>query len=244
MIKGKIHSLESFGTVDGPGIRFVVFIQGCPLRCLYCHNPDTWNPKGKVKYQMTPGELLTEVLRYKSFIARGGVTVTGGEPLLQPEFLKEFFRLCQEQGLHTALDTSGFVCTSKAWEVLDYADLVLLDIKTLNPDLHPLLAGVKQDNTLLFLDELERRGIDTWIRHVIVPGYTDNDEWLEALARYVSSYKVVRKVELLPYHTMGTYKYEQLGLDYPLKGVEPLSKERLDNAKAIFSRYKPENNKA
>ena len=112
----------------------------------------------KVKYQMTPGELLTEVLRYKSFIARGGVTVTGGEPLLQPEFLKEFFRLCQEQGLHTALDTSGFVCTSKAWEVLDYADLVLLDIKTLNPDLHPLLAGVKQDNTLLFLDELERRG--------------------------------------------------------------------------------------
>ena len=143
MIKGKIHSLESFGTVDGPGIRFVVFMQGCPLRCLYCHNPDTWNPKGKVKYQMTPGELLTEVLRYKSFIARGGVTVTGGEPLLQPEFLKEFFRLCQEQGLHTALDTSGFVCTSKAWEVLDYADLVLLDIKTLNPDLHPLLAGVK-----------------------------------------------------------------------------------------------------
>ena len=173
MIKGKIHSLESFGTVDGPGIRFVVFMQGCPLRCLYCHNPDTWNPKGKVKYQMTPGELLTEVLRYKSFIARGGVTVTGGEPLLQPEFLKEFFRLCQEQGLHTALDTSGFVCTSKAWEVLDYVDLVLLDIKTLNPDLHPLLAGVKQDNTLLFLDELERRGIDTWIRHVIVPGYTD-----------------------------------------------------------------------
>ena len=113
---------------------------------------------------------------------------------------------------------------------MDYVDLVLLDIKTLNPDLHPLLAGVKQDNTLLFLDELERRGIDTWIRHVIVPGYTDNDEWLEALARYVSSYKVVRKV--------------QLGLDYPLKGVEPLSKERLDNAKAIFSRYKPENNKA
>lgn len=240
MIKGKIHSLESFGTVDGPGIRFVVFMQGCPLRCLYCHNPDTWNPKGEVKCQMAPGELLAEVLRYKSFIARGGVTVTGGEPLLQPEFLKEFFRLCREQGLHTALDTSGFICTSKALEVLDYVDLVLLDIKTLNPDLHLLLTGVKQDHTLLFLEELERRGIDTWIRHVIVPGYTDNDEWLKALARYVSSYKVVRKVELLPYHTMGTYKYERLGLDYPLKGVEPLSKERLDNAKAIFSRYKPE----
>ena len=127
---------------------------------------------------------------------------------------------------------------------LGLCGLSVIGHQNLKPGLHPLLAGVKQDNTLLFLDELERRGIDTWIRHVIVPGYTDNDEWLEALARYVSSYKVVRKVELLPYHTMGTYKYEQLGLDYPLKGVEPLSKERLDNAKAIFSRYKPENNKA
>ena len=238
MVKGRIHSLESFGTVDGPGIRFVVFMQGCPLRCLYCHNPDTWNLKGEAKYQMAPDELLAEVLRYKNFIARGGVTVTGGEPLSQPEFLRVFFRLCREQGLHTALDTSGHIYTSKALEVLDYVDLVLLDIKTLNPDLHLQLTGVKLDNTLLFLDELERRGIDTWIRHVIVPGYTDNDEWLETLARYVSRYKVVRKVELLPYHTMGTFKYEQLGLDYRLKGVEPLSKERLDNAKAIFSRYR------
>ncbi|WP_297905251.1 pyruvate formate-lyase-activating protein [uncultured Parabacteroides sp.] len=237
MVKGRIHSLESFGTVDGPGIRFVVFMQGCPLRCLYCHNPDTWNLKGEAKYQMAPDELLAEVLRYKNFIARGGVTVTGGEPLSQPEFLRVFFRLCREQGLHTALDTSGHIYTSKALEVLDYVDLVLLDIKTLNPDLHLQLTGVKLDNTLLFLDELERRGIDTWIRHVIVSGYTDNDEWLETIARYVSRYKVVRKVELLPYHTMGTFKYEQLGLDYRLKGVEPLSKERLDNAKAIFSRY-------
>lgn len=238
MVKGRIHSLESFGTVDGPGIRFVVFMQGCPLRCLYCHNPDTWNLKGEAKYQMAPDELLAEVLRYKNFIARGGVTVTGGEPLSQPEFLRVFFRLCREQGLHTALDTSGHIYTSKALEVLDYVDLVLLDIKTLNPDLHLQLTGGKLDNTLLFLDELERRGIDTWIRHVIVPGYTDNDEWLETLARYVSRYKVVRKVELLPYHTMGTFKYEQLGLDYRLKGIEPLSKERLDNAKAIFSRYR------
>lgn len=193
---------------------------------------------------MTPDELLAEVLRYKSFIARGGVTVTGGEPLLQPEFLKAFFRSCQEQGLHTALDTSGFVCDSKALGVLEFVDLVLLDIKTLNPDLHPLLTGVKRDHTLLFLDELERRGIDTWIRHVIVPGYTDNDEWLEALARHVGSYKVVRKVELLPYHTMGAYKYERLGLDYPLKSVEPLSNERLDNARTIFSRYRQKENKA
>ena len=131
MIKGKIHSLESFGTVDGPGIRFVVFMQGCPLRCLYCHNPDTWNPKGKVKYQMTPGELLTEVLRYKSFIARGGVTVTGGEPLLQPEFLKEFFRLCQEQGLHTALDTIWFRMYLKSLGSLGLCGLSVIGHQTL-----------------------------------------------------------------------------------------------------------------
>ena len=239
MIVGKIHSLESFGTVDGPGIRFVVFMQGCPLRCLYCHNPDTWDPNRKVNYQMTPDELLSEVLKYKSFIAKGGVTVTGGEPLLQAEFLKEFFRLCREAGIHTAVDTSGYMCNAKAMEVLEYVDLVLLDIKTFNPELHPTLTGVKQENTLRFLNELEKRGIDTWIRHVIVPGYTDNDEWLEALAKFVSGFKVVRKVELLPYHTMGTYKYEELGIDYKLKGVEPLSRERLENAKQIFSRYIP-----
>lgn len=155
-IKGNIHSLESFGTVDGPGIRFVIFMQGCPLRCLYCHNPDTWDSKGLAKYQMTPEELLAEVLRYKNFIAKGGVTVTGGEPLLQAEFLREFFCLCREAGIHTALDTSGYICTPKALAVLEYADLVLLDIKTIDPDLHPRLTAVKLDNTLRFLDELEK----------------------------------------------------------------------------------------
>ena len=179
-IKGNIHSLESFGTVDGPGIRFVVFMQGCPLRCLYCHNPDTWDSKGLAKYQMTPEELLAEVLRYKNFIAKGGVTVTGGEPLLQAEFLREFFR---------------------------------------------------------FLDELEKRGVPVWIRHVIVPGLTDNDEALDKLAEYISHYTVVQKAELLPYHTMGTYKYEAQGLDYKLKEVEPLSAERLANAKEIFKKH-------
>lgn len=237
MIQGDIHSLESFGTVDGPGIRFVVFLQGCPLRCQYCHNPDTWEVAGEANYQMTPDELLAEVLRYKSFIAKGGVTVSGGEPLLQARFVRDFFCLCREQGLHTALDTSGFICTPEAFEVLDVVDLVLLDIKTLDPDLHPALTGVQSDRSFRFLDKLENRGIPTWIRHVIVPGLTDDDAKLEALARYVSRYKVVQKVELLPYHTMGTYKYEQLGIEYKLKGVEPLSQERLDNASAIFSRY-------
>lgn len=237
MLQGNIHSLESFGTVDGPGIRFVVFLQGCPLRCQYCHNPDTWETAGEGKYHMTPDELLSEVLRYKNFIAKGGVTVTGGEPLLQAEFLREFFRLCREQGIHTALDTSGFICTPKAFEVLEFVDLVLLDIKTLDAELHPVLTGVKRDHCLRFLDELESRGIPTWIRHVIVPGLTDDDARLEVLARYLSRYKVVEKVELLPYHTMGTFKYEQLGLAYPLDGVEALSKERLENAKAIFARF-------
>lgn len=237
MLTGKIHSLESFGTVDGPGIRFVVFMQGCPLRCLYCHNPDTWDCKGKVPYRLTPEELLAEVLRYKNFIAKGGVTVTGGEPLLQAEFLKEFFRLCKEEGIHMALDTSGYVCTPKALEVLEYVDLVLLDIKTIDPELHPRLTAVKLDNTLRFLDELEKRGIPVWIRHVVVPGLTDDDDSLHKLAEYISHYKVVQKAELLPYHTMGTYKYEAQGIEYKLKGVEPLSAERLANAKAIFKEY-------
>lgn len=237
MLTGKIHSLESFGTVDGPGIRFVVFMQGCPLRCLYCHNPDTWDCKSSGKYQMAPEELLAEVLRYKNFIAKGGVTVTGGEPLLQAEFLKEFFRLCREEGIHTALDTSGYISTPKVLEVLEYVDLVLLDIKTIDPDLHPRLTAVKLDNTLRFLDELEKRGVPVWIRHVIVPGLTDNDAALNTLAEYISHYKVVQKAELLPYHTMGTYKYEAQGLDYKLKDTEPLSADRLANAKAIFKQH-------
>lgn len=234
MVKGRIHSVESFGTVDGPGIRFVVFMQGCPLRCLYCHNPDTWEVNRETPYLLLPEELLAEVMRYKNFIAKGGVTVTGGEPLLQPEFLKAFFHLCREAGIHTALDTSGYNCSAKALEVLEYADLVLLDIKTIDPSLHPRLTGVGLANTLKFLDELEKRNIPTWIRHVIVPEWTDNAAGLEALADYISRYTVVRKVELLPYHTMGSYKYEAEGMDYPLKGIRPLSEERLEQAREIF----------
>ena len=234
---GKIHSLESFGTVDGPGIRFVVFMQGCPLRCQYCHNPDTWEVNRETPYQLEPEALLSEVIRYKNFIAKGGVTVTGGEPLLQPLFLKDFFRLCKENGLHTALDTSGYICSDKALEVLNYVDLVLLDIKTIDSSLHPRLTGVEQKNTLTFLEELERRQIPTWIRHVLVPNLTDKDEALEHLAQYLSSYKTIQKIELLPYHTMGVHKYEALGLDYPLKEVAPLAKERLENAKVIFRKW-------
>ncbi|MDH8701360.1 pyruvate formate lyase activating enzyme [Dysgonomonadaceae bacterium PH5-43] len=235
-MKGKIHSLESFGTVDGPGLRFVVFMQGCPLRCLYCHNPDTWDTTNTAKIELTPQELLEEILKYKSFIAKGGVTLTGGEPLLQAEFVTEFFKLCKQKGIHTALDTSGAVFNDKAKEALKYTDLVLLDIKAISPELHKTITGVKIDNTLRFLDYLEEQDKDTWIRHVIVPGYTDNDKQLETLAEYISNYKIVKKVELLPYHTMGVNKYEQLGLKYKLEGVEPLSAERLNEIKKIFAK--------
>lgn len=234
---GKIHSLESFGTVDGPGIRFVVFFQGCPLRCQYCHNPDTWEISSKPKYLYEPDALLKEVLRYKSFLSKGGVTATGGEPLLQPDFVRDFFTLCRKEGLHTALDTSGYLLSDKIKEVLDVTDLVLLDIKATDPDLHKTLTGVAKDNPVKFLNYLEETGKPTWIRHVIVPGLTDNDEQLEALAQFLQPYKVIEKIELLPYHRMGIHKYEQLGIPYPLAGLDPLSKERLDHAREIFKRY-------
>lgn len=228
--------MESFGTVDGPGIRFVVFLQGCPLRCLYCHNPDTWETAGTAKYRMTPEELMTEVLRYRNFIARGGVTVTGGEPLLQAGFVRAFFDLCRAEGIHTALDTSGCIVSPKALDVLEATDLVLLDIKTPNPELHPVLTGARPEPTLMFLEELERRAVPCWIRHVIVPGLTDNDPDLELLADRVSRYRTVERVELLPYHTLGAFKYAEMGLEYRLAGTEPLSPERLERAKAIFRR--------
>lgn len=242
--------MESFGTVDGPGIRFVAFMQGCPLRCLFCHNPDTWRivkqeelssfsgalpQKGaKGNGWWTPQELLAEVLKYRNFIKTGGVTVSGGEPLLQADFVREFFALCKEEGIQTCLDTSGAICTDKAFSVLDYTDIVLLDIKTMDPDLYPRLTGVQQKNNLLFLDELQRRGIRTWIRHVVVPGLTDNDEWLLKLRDYVRQFPVVEKVDILPYHTLGTFKYDDLGIGYPLKGVEPLSAERTKEIKEMF----------
>lgn len=219
-IIGRIHSLESFGTVDGPGIRFVAFMQGCPLRCMYCHNPDTWDPHGNCQYEMTPAQLCEEAMRYHNFIKKGGVTVSGGEPLMQAEFVKEYFQLCHEQGLHTALDTSGFFCTGKALDVLDHTDLVLLDIKTMDPDLYPRLTGKQQDNNLKFLDILQERNIDTWIRHVVVPTLTDDEVWLERLRQHVAQYSVVKKIEFLPYHTLGVFKYKEMGIPYPLEYLE------------------------
>ncbi len=236
---GHIHSIESFGTVDGPGIRFVAFMQGCPLRCAFCHNPDTWDPHAKCRYELTPQELADEALRYRPFIKNGGVTVSGGEPLMQALFVTEFFRLCKENGIHTALDTSGAYTSANALGVLDHTDLVLLDIKTMDSQLYGHLTNFPQKPCLDFLNRLEERGIATWIRHVVVPGITDNDEWLDRLGRHAARYKCVERIEILPYHTLGVFKYRQLGLEYPLDGVKPLSAERTEEIRKRLSTYKP-----
>ncbi len=239
ILRGRIHSLESFGTVDGPGIRFVTFLMGCPLRCLFCHNPDTWDLREPCQYEMTAPELLDETLRYSNYIRSGGVTMSGGEPLMQADFVEEYFRLAHTAGLHTCLDTSGYYVGEKAQRVLAHTDHVLLDIKTMNPALYPKLTGVPQDNNLRFLDMLQERGITTWVRHVVVPGLTDNDVWLNKLGRYVSRYSVVEKIEVLPYHTLGVHKYKALGLDYRLDGVKDLSAERTNEVRKMLSRYLP-----
>ena len=190
----------------------MVFAQGCPLRCLYCHNPDTWDA-GKGKIEMTAQELVAEVVRYKNFIQKkGGVTFTGGEPLLQAAFVRDFFTLCQQEQLHTALDTSGCLLNESVKELLNVTDLVLLDVKSIDAVEYKQLTSGVLAHTLAFLDYLQEIGKTTWVRHVLVPQLTDNDERLHQLATYLKRYSVVEKVELLPYHKLGIFKYEALGL--------------------------------
>lgn len=238
-MEGFIHSFESFGTVDGPGIRFVVFMQGCPMRCKYCHNPDTWRFGAGKKY--TPADVVKEALKYKSYIKSGGVTVSGGEPLMQPEFVAELFRLLKAEGIHTALDTSGITfdkdnpqSVEGHLSVLRYTDLVLLDIKHIDGEQHKALTGFSNENTLAFARYLSENGKKIWIRHVLVPDITDNDEYLHKLKRFIDGLSTVERVEVLPYHTMGEVKYERLGMQYPLKGVLPPSNERIENARKIL----------
>ncbi len=232
---GKIHSIESFGTVDGPGIRFVLFMQGCPMRCLYCHNPDTWNVgAGR---EITVDWAVAEVLKYKSYISRGGVTVSGGEPLLQLEFVAEFFKRLKQEGIRTALDTSGATflkADEKIEKLINFTDLVLLDIKHIDDEKHKKLTGFTNKNTLSFAKYLSDNGKTMWIRHVLVPDITDDNEYLKALKQFIDGLKTVQKIELLPYHTMGAVKYEKLGLDYALKNVLPPSDEAIKNAKTIL----------
>lgn len=236
---GRIHSFESFGTVDGPGIRFVVFLQGCPLRCLYCHNPDTWSAGGQ---EYTPEQVVERALKYKNYFGdKGGVTVSGGEPLLQLDFLIEFFTLLKSKGVHTCVDTSGITfrakdeaCVAKYKQLLEVTDLFLLDIKHIDDAACKKLTGQGNENTLAFAKFLGENGKPVWIRQVLVPGYTDSEEGLVRTRAFIDSLPTVEKVEVLPYHTMGEVKYKNLGLAYPLAGVESPTKERVQYAKRIL----------
>lgn len=231
-VTGRIHSIESFGTLDGPGIRYVLFFQGCPLRCLYCHNPDARGESGGTV--MTAGEVMTDILTYRAFIARGGVTLSGGEPLLQPAFTCEVLDGCREHRLHSALDTSGAVPLAHAAPVIDRADLVLLDIKALEDDLCEPLTGCSAANTLATLEYCEATGKAVWIRHVLVPGYTLDRMRLERLADYLLRFGCIRKTELLPFHKMGEYKWKSLGCSYALTDTPPPTDAQMNEARAIF----------
>jgi pyruvate formate lyase activating enzyme len=233
-IVGRIHSIETCGTVDGPGIRFVIFTQGCPLRCLYCHNPDCRHIEdGR---EVTVDELIDEIQKYRSYMrfSGGGVTVTGGEPLMQPEFVQEIFRRCKELGIHTVLDTSGYVNLNVAKSVLDYVDLVLLDIKSFDPEIYVKITSVSLEPTLKFAKTLSESKKTIWIRFVLVPNLSDPLHNIEGLANFVSTLGNVEKVEVLPFHKMGEYKWEQMGYDYKLKDTPPPSPELVQNVMDIF----------
>lgn len=233
----KIHSFESFGTLDGPGIRFVIFMQGCHLHCKYCHNRDTWNDKiGKI-YSID--ELITKILKYKNYITpSGGVTISGGEPLLQPKFLINFIKELKKYDLNVALDTSGmFDLDNDIKEILSLIDLVLLDIKHIDPIKCKNLVGYSNEKELKFARYLSDNNIPTWIRQVLIPGYTDNTDDLLKLRDFILSLKNVKKVEFLPYHTMGKYKWLDLGLSYPLEDIAPATEEDVEKAKKTLNLY-------
>ncbi|KGJ49224.1 pyruvate formate lyase-activating enzyme 1 [Clostridium sp. NCR] len=235
MVKGRVHSIETFGTVDGPGIRFILFMQGCPLRCKYCHNRDTWDVKGGTEY--TTDEIIEQVKKYSSYMkfSGGGLTVSGGEATLQPEFLKDLFKKAQENEIHTCLDTSGFVNIDVIDPVLDYTNLVLLDLKHMVPEKCKDLVGVSIDKTLEFAKHLSDRNIPVWIRHVLVPGITDDRENLELMGKFISTLKNVDRVELLPYHTLGVHKWENMGFEYELKDVPDATSEDIEKASKILA---------
>lgn len=221
---GKIHSVESFGTVDGPGIRYVLFMQGCPMRCLYCHNPDTWDLlNGR---EITVEEVLSEYNKNRDFYAKGGITVTGGEPLLQVDFLTELFKAAKQENIHTCIDTSGITFnsenTDKIDKLLQYTDLVMLDIKHIDNDEHIKLTGKSNKNILQFAKHLEALRKPVWIRHIIVENITDNPEHLKELGHFIGSLKNLAALDVLPYHTMGVNKYKELGIPYALEGVPAL----------------------
>jgi pyruvate formate lyase activating enzyme len=233
MVNGRIHSIESMGLVDGPGIRVVVFFQGCKLRCLYCHNPDTWSDKGGTEY--TAEELVKRIKRFKSYFTTsgGGVTFSGGDPLRQPEFLLEVLKECKSEGIHTCLDTSG-VGFGDYDEILKYTDLVLYDVKHLSEEGYEEITGFKIEETNKFLEACKKVGTKLWIRQVVIPGKTDSEEYMEGLKTFINNLENVEKVELLPYHLLGVNKYETMGIQYRLDGVPAMNK---DICKSLKDKY-------
>lgn len=236
-ITGKIHSLESCGTVDGPGIRFVVFCQGCKLRCQYCHNPDTWDTN--IGTEITVENLFKEIKKYKSYMhfSNGGVTLSGGEPFLQPEFIKEVFKKCRQEGIHTALDTSGYVDILVAKDVLEYTDMVLLDIKSYNTTVYKNLTGVELASTLELASYMSKINKPVWIRYVLVPNITDDIDDVNNLAKFLSTMKNIERVDVLPFHKMGEFKWKELGYNYKLENIMPPDTKTIDIIKNIFQKY-------
>lgn len=235
-ILGNIHSLESCGTVDGPGIRFVVFTQGCPMRCQYCHNPDTWTTEQNK--QISVEEILRRFESVKEFLQNGGITVTGGEPMMQIEFVTELFKAAQAKNIHTALDTSGVLFnrnhTEKVDELLKYTNLVMLDLKHIDDEEHKKLTGHSNKNILDFAKYLSEKNIPMWVRHVVIPTITYNPEYLARLGKFLHGLKNVKAIDVLPYHNMAIPKYENLKIDYPLKDISPLTKEEALKARDII----------
>ena len=233
---GYIHSTESFGTVDGPGIRFVIFMQGCPLRCKYCHNPDTWELRQGT--EMTSDELIALYQKNKAFYSKGGITVTGGEPLLQIDFLLELFTKAKELGIHTCIDTSGITYSpdnesynKKLVALMKLTNLVMLDIKHIDSKKHKELTGYFNENILAFAEFIDSMGTEICVRHVVVDGITDSADDLKALGRFIGKLKHLRYLDVLPYHTMGVNKYRDLGLEYPLEGIQPTSQVKAAECK-------------
>ena len=236
---GRIHSIESFGTVDGPGVRLVVFLQGCPMRCLYCHNPDTWKINGGT--EMSVDEILAQYEKNHVFYEKGGITVTGGDPLVQITFVIELFEAAKSRGIHTCLDTSGILFRPESPELVRQfdrltavTDLVLLDIKHIDPRAHIELTWQKLDFVLAFARYLDKRSVSVWIRHVVVPGITYKQDLLYKLGRFIGTLHNVKALDVLPYHDMGKVKYKNLGIPYPLEKVKPLSKDKALAARQII----------
>nr|WP_153660455.1 pyruvate formate lyase 1-activating protein [Shewanella intestini] len=239
MTTGRIHSIESFGTVDGPGIRYITFLQGCLMRCQYCHNRDTWDLDGGK--EVTVDELMKQIISYQPFLQAGGggVTASGGEAILQANFVYELFKACKEKGIHTCLDTNGFVrkYTPIIDQLLDQTDLVMLDIKQMNDPVHIDLTKVSNQRTLQFAQYLAKKNKTTWIRYVVVPGFTDDIASAIALADFVKPMTNVEKVELLPYHQLGEHKWASFDEEYSLKDVLPPSKSVMESIKAVFTEH-------